>query len=74
MLAPLGTFITGIVTSAEATVVLPLIALSLILAGIYWAYGNHEHGKGKATAALIGGAIALMAQPLSAALGSGVPH
>ena len=74
MLGPLGTFVTGVVTSAESTVVLPIIALALILAGVYWAFGNHEHGKSRAIAALLGGALALMAQPLAAALQGGVPH
>lgn len=74
MLAPLGTFITGIVTSAEATIVLPIIALCLIIAGLYWAFNGHEHGKGRASAALFGGALALMAQPIATALQGGVPH
>lgn len=74
MLAPLGTFITALVTSAEGTVVLPVIALAFIVGGLTWAWSNHEHGKTKVMAGLLGGAIALMAQPLAAALGGGVPH
>ena len=74
MLAPIGTFVTGLVTSAEATVVLPVIALAFIVGGLTWAWSNHEHGKAKVVAGLIGGALALMAQPLATALQGGVPH
>jgi hypothetical protein len=74
MLTPVGTFISGVVTSAEATIVLPVVALCLIIAGIYWAFNGHEHGKGRAMAALLGGAVAFMAQPIATALQSGVPH
>ncbi len=74
MLTPVGTFINGIVTSAEATVVLPAVALALMLAGLYWAHSNHEHGKQKAMAGLIGGALAIMAPSISTALSGGIPH
>lgn len=73
MLAPLVAFATALVTGAAA-LVLPLVALALIIGGITWALVNHEHGKSKVIAGLVGGAIALMAQPLATALQSGVPH
>ncbi len=73
MLGPLAAFVTALVTGAAA-LVLPLVALSLIIAGITWALVNHEHGKTKVVAGLVGGAIALMAQPLATALAGGVPH
>lgn len=74
MLTPIGAFVTAIVTSAVASVVLPIVALGLIVAGITFMLGNHEHGKTRATWALFGGAIALMANTLATALGGAVPH
>ena len=46
-MSPIGAFLAGIVTSAEATVVLPAISLALVIAGIYWAFTHSEHGKTK---------------------------
>jgi len=73
-MSPIGAFLAGIVTSAEATVVLPAISLALVIAGIYWAFTHSEHGKTKAIAALMGGALAIMAPSLATALSGGVPH
>lgn len=74
MFTPFGTWLAAVVTSAQATIVLPIIALSLIVGGLTWAWSNHEHGKAKVIAGLIGGAIALMAQPITVALQGSVPH
>ena len=74
MLGPIGTFVGAIVTSAIASVVLPVIALGLIIAGITFAVGNHEHGKSRATWAMVGGAVALMANTLATGLGGAIPH
>ncbi len=73
-MSPIGVFLAGIVTSAEATVVLPAISLALVIAGIYWAFTHSEHGKTKAIAALMGGALAIMAPSLATALSGGIPH
>jgi hypothetical protein len=73
-MTPIGAFLAGIVTSAEATVVLPAISLALLIAGLYWAFTHSEHGKTKAIAALIGGALAIMAPAITTALSGGVPH
>jgi hypothetical protein len=74
MLTPIGTFLTGLVTGAEASIVLPVIALAFIIGGLTWALSNHDHGRAKVIGGLIGGAIALMAQPIAVALQGGVPH
>jgi hypothetical protein len=71
---PIGVFLSGIVTSAEARVVLPAVSLALLIAGLYWAFTHSEHGKTKAIAALMGGALAIMAPTLATALSGGVPH
>ena len=73
-MSPIGAFLAGIVTSAESTVVLPAISLALLIAGVYWAFTHSEHGKTKAIAALMGGALAIMAPSLATALSGGVPH
>jgi len=47
---------------------LPLIGIALFIAGIYWGLIDSNHGKGKAIAALVGGAIAFNAAPIATAL------
>lgn len=74
MLAPIGTFVDAIGTSAVASVAIPIIALGLIIAGITFVLGNHEHGKQRATWALAGGAVILMAKGLATAMSGAVPH
>lgn len=72
MLTSLGTFINGVVSSAQTSLVPGIIALALIVAGATWALGNHQKGKEAATAALIGGAIMLLAVTLASALKAGI--
>lgn len=74
MLTPVGTFINGIATALESSIVLPCVGIALILAGIYWMFTRSEHGKEKAVAALMGGALAFMGPSLAAALSGGIPH
>jgi TrbC/VIRB2 pilin len=73
-MGPIGAFIAGIVTSAEAQIVLPAVSLALILAGLYWMFTRSEHGKEKAMAALMGGALAIMAPSIVTNLSGTVPH
>ena len=65
------TAIASIVTNAFTSVqpmALPLIGIALFIAGIYWGLIDSNHGKGKAIAALVGGAIAFNAAPIATAL------
>jgi hypothetical protein len=71
---PIGAFLAGIVTSAEAQIVLPAVSLALLIAGLYWAFTHSEHGKTKAIAALMGGALAIMAPSIATSLSGGIPH
>lgn len=73
MFTAAGTFITTLVASAVTSLALPIVAIGLVVAGAIWAAGNHQRGKEAATAALIGGAVMLLAQTLSTGLGA-IPH
>ena len=73
-MGPIGAFLSSIVSSAESTVVLPAVGLALLISGLYWAFTHSEHGKTKAVAALMGGALAIMAPALATALSGSVPH
>lgn len=72
MLTSLGSFLNNVVTSAQTSVVPAIIAIALLIAGATWALGNHERGKSGVTAALIGGAVMLLAITLANGIKTGV--
>lgn len=66
-IAPIVTLITGFLAQLTPLAI-PLVTIFLFLAGAYWASGNQNHGKEKAIAAFIGGAIMLGAQTMASGL------
>lgn len=69
--APIA-FMTSLVTQAVGFA-LPVVGLALIVSGGIWALGNHQEGQAKSKAALIGGAVMLLAQQIATGLSS-MPH
>jgi VIT1/CCC1 family predicted Fe2+/Mn2+ transporter len=65
--APIAAWLTSSLASL-LTLAIPLVGLALFIAGVYWALGNHNHGRDRAIAAMIGGAIMLSAQTLASAI------
>jgi hypothetical protein len=74
MLAPIGTFLSAINTSAIAVVVPAVLILGLILAGVTFMLGNHERAKTQTQWTLVGGAVAFMSTALATAVAAAVPH
>lgn len=68
MLAPLGTFLTALLTSAIGALIVPVIGIALLISGGVMALGNHQRGKEGVICALIGGAIMLSSQTIAAAV------
>lgn len=66
-LAPLLGLVTGLLAQLMPFAI-PLVTIFLFIAGLYWASGNQNHGKEKAIAAFIGGAIMLGAQTMASGL------
>lgn len=69
MLGPLGTFVTGIVQSAITSLATPIVAAGLFAGGATWAIGDHRGGRSIVIAALVGGAVMLLALTLAQGLG-----
>ncbi|MES2360123.1 MAG: hypothetical protein V4529_17410 [Gemmatimonadota bacterium] len=75
MFGSLGTLVTGIITSAIDTLAVPIVAAGLFAGGATWAIGDHRAGRSIVIAALVGGAVMLLALTLAQSLGSvGLGH
>ena len=73
MFTAAGTFLSGLVTSAQTSLTPAIIAGGLLIGGATWALGNHMGGKTAVAAAMIGGAVMLLAITMSTALVA-MPH
>lgn len=73
MLAPIATFLTGLLTQG-LTLALPIVGLALLLGGAVVALGNHQRGKEAIICALVGGAVMLSSQTIATAVSSAVGH
>lgn len=68
MLAPIGSLLAAILTSAEASVVLPIIGIGILIAGFAFVMSNPEHAKQKLTAAFFGGGVMILAPAIATAM------
>lgn len=73
MFAPVGAFVASLLTSAAGALIAPVVGVGLFLAGIAWAFGNSQEGKGKSIAAMIGGAVMILAPGIGASIAA-MPH
>lgn len=74
MLAPFGPFLSGLVTSFQGTVAIPLIAIGALFVGAAFMFGNHVQAKLQAWLLLLGGALFFLATPIATAISTAVPH
>ncbi len=70
MFGPLGSYVTHIITSAITSLAVPIVAAGLFAGGATWAIGDHKGGRSIVIAALVGGAVMLLALTLAQALGA----
>jgi Na+/phosphate symporter len=64
-LAPLVQFATTL-NAQLITLAIPILGFCIFVAGAVYAFGNHNHGKERGLAAMVGGAIMLASQTLAA--------
>jgi hypothetical protein len=64
----IGAYLNGLVTAAQASLVLAIIVIGLMVGGGIWALGNRALGQSWIVGAFVGGGIMYGAQAIASAL------